>query len=299
MANVTELYGRHPGADIYVIGTGTSMRVFPLDFLRDKITIGLNLAWQLLPVRYAISMVPHLNFPEFLAKERPPHTAWITKYDKYKGYATPEQISRAEAEYYFFRTDGKPSFTLLDEPSEGGRVLEWVREPTQNFLYLWTSISQSAVNLAANMGAKNIILVGCDNAALMDNHHANAQHTLWKGADPAVRYQQYYEGLAEIRAVLRRRGVNVVSLNPFLKLDAPDMDFKRLCVELNKDQYVPNQDIYQPSSLRQNNIHFLRLAVATLKMNVKYLIRAFRGVTNRPQVGAEPEVSKERPKPLP
>ena len=44
-------------------------------------------------------------------------------------------------------------------------------------LYQWSSISQTAVNLAANMGAKNVILVGCDNCALLDNHHAHAQQS--------------------------------------------------------------------------------------------------------------------------
>ena len=47
-----ELWGRHAGETIYIIGTGPSQRLFPLDFLSDKITIGLNQAWKLLPVQY-------------------------------------------------------------------------------------------------------------------------------------------------------------------------------------------------------------------------------------------------------
>ena len=100
-----------------------------------------------------------------------------------------------------------------NEPSQAGRVLDWVREPTRDRLYLWSSISQSAVNLAANMGAKNVILVGCDNCALLGNHHAHRQHTFWKGAAPEFRYNQYYEGLAEVRSALRERGVNLVSIH--------------------------------------------------------------------------------------
>ncbi len=271
MADVSELNGKHEGADIYVVGTGTSMRVFPVDFLADKITIGLNRAWQLLPVTYSISMVPHLNFPEFLSAAPVEDTLWITKLDKYESHCSEEQLMRARREYYFFRTDGKTSYTLRDEPSEAGRVLDWVRQPTANYLYLWTSISQSAVNMAANLGAKNIVLVGCDNAALAENHHAHEQHTLWKGVDPDVRYLQYYEGLAEIRAVLRTRGVNLLSMNSFLKLDDPEMDFKRICAELGKEQYIHNVDIYRPASLRQDNVRFLRLARATLRRNARYL----------------------------
>lgn len=284
MPSVTELYDKHTGADIYVVGTGTSMRVFPIEFLENKITIGLNRAWELVPVTYCISMVPHLNFPEFAGKPASLATRWITKQDKYESHATLEQCEMARRQYFFFRTAGRLSYTLLDDPSEAGRVLEWVRKPTEDFLYLWTSISQSAVNLAANMGAKNIILVGCDNSSLADNHHAHVQHTLWKGEDPHVRYMQYYEGLAEIRAVLRTRSVNLVSLNAFLKLDAPAMDFERLCRELLQEVHIRNEDIYRPSSLMANNIHMLRLLTMTLKMNAsggKRFFKRLLGVQSR------------------
>lgn len=297
MADVSQLYGKHPGADIYVVGTGTSMRVFPMEFLADKITIGLNRAWQLLPVQYSISMVPHLNFPEFLSEPDRENTVWITKHDKYESHASAEQLARAERDYYFFRTKGRTSYTLRDEPSEAGRVLDWVKQPTEDFLYLWTSISQTAVNLAANLGARNIILVGCDNAALAENHHAHVQHTLWKGVDPEVRYLQYYEGLAEIRAVLRTRGVNLLSMNSFLKLDDPEMDFRRICTELDKEQYVPNEDIYRPATLRQDNVRFLRLARTTLRLNLQFLSRALGRRLPWRSAGAEAVGEGDRSRP--
>lgn len=271
MRPVSDIYGTHAGEDIYVVGTGTSMRVFPLSFLEGKITIGLNRAWQLLPVTYCISMVPHLNFPEFMDDKFNDDTTWITKHDKYKSHATDEQLKHAEANYYFFRTNGKMSVTALDETNEAGRMLSWVKEPTKDFLYLWSSISQSAVNLAANLGAKNIILVGCDNSSLADNHHAHDQHTLWKGVDPNTRYMEYYEGLAEIRSVLKDRGVNLVSINPFLKLDDPAMDFRNLCHELDRPEHVKNEDIYKPTSLRDNNLRYLRLTRAMARQNYKYI----------------------------
>ena len=269
MKNVSELYNKYPESDIYVVGTGTSFRVFPRSFLESKITIGLNMAWKLLPLKYCITMVPHLNCPEFMGEKMLPDMTWVTKYDKYKSHATPAQLAYAEANYYFFRTDGKTSFTLLDQPSEGGRVLDWVRCPTDNFLYLWTSISQSAVNLAANMGARNIILVGCDNCALAENHHAHEQHTYWKGEDPNIRYMQYYEGLAEMRSVLQGRGINLVSVSPFLKLDQPGMDFERLCTEQGKPKSVHGHDLTLRPSLRDDNIRLVRLTFQVMMRNYK------------------------------
>lgn len=278
MKNVSDLYNKYPGSDIYVVGTGTSFRVFPRSFLDDKITIGLNMAWKLLPLKYCITMVPHLNCPEFMEEKVLPDMTWVTKYDKYRGHATPAQLAHAEANYYFFRTDGKASFTLLNQPSEGGRVLDWVRYPTDNFLYLWTSISQSAVNLAANMGAKNIILVGCDNCALADNHHAHEQHTYWKGEDPSIRYMQYYEGLAEMRSVLLGRGINLVSVSPFLKLDQPAMDFERLCTEQGKPKSVHGDNLTLRSSLRDDNVHLARLALRVMMLNCKAVKNRMMGM---------------------
>ena len=244
MKPVAELYGRHEGADIYVVGSGTSMRVFPVEFLEDKVTIGLNMAWRSAPVRYGITIGPHLNVPEFMPGEEPrPEIVWVTREAKAAAVLTPDQFAYANERFYTYETPGWTEGEPLDEPPQGGRVLEWLERPTGNWLYQWSSISQTAVNLAANMGARNVILVGCDNCSLVGNHHGHQQHTKWLGADPLHRYRQYYEGLAEIRTVLRRRGVNLMSISPFLKLDDAEGDFVRLCDELGQPLVVQGEDI--------------------------------------------------------
>lgn len=234
MKPVSDLYGLYPGSDIYVIGTGSSLRTFPTSFLAGKITIGINMAWKTAPVNYGITNHPDLCIPEFLPGEQPhPEIQWITKYEKTKGLVTPEQFKYADEHFYFFEMNGQKNTQPDNQPSDEGRILDWVRQPTGNKLYIWTSTAQAAVNLAANMGAKNIILIGCDNAALSGNHHAHKQHARWRGASPDLRYRQYYEGLAEMRPALRARGVNLLSLTPFLSLANLEEDFERLCDELN------------------------------------------------------------------
>jgi hypothetical protein len=277
MKKIQELYGRHPDSDIYIIGTGTSLRVFPLEFLKDKLSIGLNQSWKMLDTTYAITMMPKLNIPEFIEGE-PSHSTitWITKPSKVKIQCTPEEIALAEQYFYGFENDGKASITGLDEPSETGRVLDWVLKPHPEKLYLWTSISQSAMNLAANLGAKNIILVGCDNGAVGGNHHAHDQHTMWKGESPDVRYMQYYEGVAEVRAALRKRGVNVVNMNPFLKVDSPEIEFERLARETGVEQYIENKDIPRGTTLMQDNVRYLKLTRYILQKNIRHIARKIR-----------------------
>lgn len=241
--SVTELYGRHAGEDIYVVGTGASLRVFPVGFLDGKTTVGLNLAWKSVPVTYGITIHPKLNIPEFIpGEEDRPEIVWATKHIK-MGDLDPDQIRYGEERFYFFRNEGRTN-TETGGISNAGRFPEWVRAPHDDFLYLWTSIAQTGANFAANLGARNIIMVGCDNTALGGNYHATAQHTRWLGASPDTRYEQYYAGLAEVRAALRDRGVNLVSLSPTITLGTPDEDFRRLCRELGvPDAVRPGADI--------------------------------------------------------
>jgi hypothetical protein len=58
-----------------------------------------------------------------------------------------------------------------------------------------------------------------------------------------VRYQEYEDGLAELRPGLRKRGINLLNLTPFISLKWPERDFLRLCKELGKPEYIANHDI--------------------------------------------------------
>ncbi len=246
---VSALYGAHPGSEIYVVGAGASLRVFPTEFLRDKITIGLNMAWRSAPVRYSVTIHPDLNVPEFMTGEAShPEITWITKHGKSKLLLTPEQIAYAEAHFYFFEAKGKKNSALPYEPSDSGRIIDWVRKPSGDNLYQWSSISQTAVHLAANMGAKTIILVGCDNGSLLGNHHAHQQHTRWKGVEPEHRYRQYYDGLVEVRQALRERGVDVISMTPFVSLLEPELDFRALCAELDRPELLRGDEVEVPEA---------------------------------------------------
>lgn len=253
MRPVSELYGRHRGEDIYVIGSGTSMRVFPVALLDGKTTIGLNMAWRSVSVRYAITIHPDLNIPEFIGAEPQPEITWIVPREKSRALLTGEQFAHADANFFSFDYYGKSNTQPTDEPADSGRIVDWVRNPTRDKLYVWSSIAQTGANLAANLGAKNVILVGCDNAPLLGNHHGHNQHTRWKGVAPEHRYRQYYEGMAEVRQALRARGVNLASLQPFLGIADYEADFQRLCGELDKPELTATTDISQ-EPVRHNSM---------------------------------------------
>ena len=243
MPSISDLANCHPNSEIYIVGTGTSMRVFPLSYLKDKITIGLNQAWKIVPVKYAITIRPELNIPEFMNEPGIDDLIWITKPEKFTNDEQRNFAADHAERFYFYHTNGKTNEAPPGQPSDAGRVPALVEQPASDFLYQFSSMSQSAAHLAANMGARTIFLVGCDNCALAENHHAHQQHTLWKGEDPEVRYRQYEEGLSEVRTALRSRGVQILNLTPFVSLRRPDEDFVNLCQELNRPIHIKNHDI--------------------------------------------------------
>lgn len=266
---VSQLYHLYPDSDIYVVGTGASLRVFPRELLKDKIVIGLNMAWKTVPVQYGITIHPDLSIPEMLPGESPhPEISWVTKYQKSKDVLSPEKFAYIEENGYFFEMNGQPNTQPPNKPTDTGRILDWVRSPTDNKLYLWTSIAQAGINLAANMGARNIFLVGCDNCALLGNNHAHKQHTRWREASPDTRYREYYEGLAEMRPVLRERGVNLVSLTPFLSLENPGYDFTRLCEELDQAKHIQSGADISPK------LNYKDYYAASARRTVKKIISA-------------------------
>jgi hypothetical protein len=241
---ISEWNDRWKGRDVYVVGTGPSLRAFPVDILRDRPTIGLNMAWRSAPIDIGITIHPDLNIPEFMP-DQPSRGEidWVVQDSDKVRSLPPDQRRHAYSAFYFFEADQRANTQPLGEPSDAGRDLSVVEAATGARLYKWSSISQTAVNLAANMGAKNIILVGCDNTALFDQHHAHDQHTRWLNVPPSHRYRQYYEGLAEVRAALRGRGVNLLSLTPFVSLDRPEEDYGRLLQELELPTLPPPADI--------------------------------------------------------
>src|SRR3989338_9186407 len=123
---VSELCDVHAGSDIYIVGTGPSLRVFPREFLSGKITIGLNDAWRFLPVRYGITVHPDLYVPEFLKAESPrPEITWISKRDKTRNLVSADSFRHAEAQFYFFESEGEKNTQPPHQPNDSGRVLEW------------------------------------------------------------------------------------------------------------------------------------------------------------------------------
>ena len=80
MKSIKHLYNSHEHEDIYVVGSGPSLGVFPLEFLNQKITIGLNQTWKVYPnLNYSITLHPNHCFPEDLESKDFEKIKWVIR----------------------------------------------------------------------------------------------------------------------------------------------------------------------------------------------------------------------------
>ncbi len=208
---IGELYGSAQGHDVYICGTGPSMRVFPIDFLRDKLTIGLNQFWRYLMPTYNITVHPEL-LQECYRESPKPSSPWVVKKKP-----PMHDLSLDDDRFYVFHTSDKFD-TVVDRPADT--------------LFIGRGVQQTAMDLAARMGASTIILVGVDMTDLGGEHHGHDQHVRFHGLQPADVYMEYRKFTAEIRWRLREKfNVQVLTLSPLLGANAGTEDYLRLCKE--------------------------------------------------------------------
>src|ERR1022692_2950895 len=146
---ISLLAHKHSGATIYVCGTGPSFRCMDPTFLNDKITIGLNQFWRNYRPTYSLTVHPELVLEYQKAAELAglgrgrSLMPWIVKKKAPMGKLTFD-----DPNYFVFETAQEDLSVLRNRPPDK--------------LYLAHGIQCTALDLAARMGAKNIILVGTD-----------------------------------------------------------------------------------------------------------------------------------------
>lgn len=207
----------------YIVGTGPSMRCMPLGWFDDKFTIGLNAAYKYLPCTLSITVHPEL-LVEYRATVplHPQRTQWVVKKKP-----PMENLELSDPNYFVFHT----SYDI-----------KAVCERPADTLYLGEGVQTSAMDLAARTGCKTIILVGCDAAALGGDYHGHDQHVRFLGLEPKDQYALYRQRTAEVRAELRKLGVSVMTLSPFIGATGAEEDYARLSKELKLDKLPPPKD---------------------------------------------------------
>lgn len=210
---IQELTGRHKGETIYILGTGPTARLLPLDFFANRTTIGLNQWWRYGPATYSISVHPEL-VQDYEHTAIRPKTRWIVKKK-----APLQNLELDDPRYYVFHT------------AEDWSLFE---NPRADTLFIGRGVQQTAMDLARRLGARTIILAGVDMGQLGDDHHGHHQHVRFHGLPASDVYLEYRKWTAKARRLLRQHaGIEVLQLTPLLGATAGEEDYQRLLQERN------------------------------------------------------------------
>lgn len=223
-----------PTDTIYIIGTGPSLRLYPLKFFNDKYTIGLNQAYKLLENTYNLTIHPYLIPVDSTKWTR--GSLWITKEKPHDPKYGEHKAAGNYKQFVLF--NNRDTFSTF---SQGA---------AQNELYVGRGIQTGAIHLACMLGAKYIILVGCDFSSINGEHHCIDQHTELHGFRSNVVYDEYYYYTDKCRRLAKEYwDAEVFSMSPTLGYQPQDYHRLHQLKELKylqqpKDvEYVPRNDI--------------------------------------------------------
>lgn len=211
MRTIDELRGKYRGQDIWIIGSGATAGHVDPDFFTGKITIGINHVHRRFRTTYLIGK----DGPDFITEAS---TTGIPLIVSEFAYAMREQGKNDASDAYYFQhiEHGQPD--IFDVIGTGDKTL-----------VTWSTLG-SALHIACEMGAANIILVGCDCGTLDGTFHfpgyseAQSQAQRWS-------YRKFLNATARdvvlARDALQKHyGVRIYSLNPFVNLNLEGHKFE-------------------------------------------------------------------------
>lgn len=225
---ISNLYNKYLGSDIYIVGTGPTLRMLPKEFFNNKIAIGLNQAYKTFDLTYAVTVHPELvpEYIRFKKENKCKETNWVICSKK-----PPLRLKFDDKKYYVYH-----------------RINDWkcFIERTKDSLFCGRGIQQTAIDLAGRMGATNIILVGVDMESLCGDHHGHDQHIRFQGVSPEDAYKEYRLWTYKAKKLAREHyGISVLSLSPLLGCGGliHDGDYERLRVEMGLEPLKTPKDI--------------------------------------------------------
>lgn len=214
---ICELTDRYKGETVFIVGTGPSLRCLDLQFLKGETVLGLNQAWRHVDTTLSVTVHPELVLEYAATRAGEPASAWPVDWVIKKKHPMLS-LRFDDPDHYVFETSYSAD-TVVTRPPDT--------------LYLGEGVQTTAMDLAARMGARFIILVGCDAGSLAGDFHAHDQHVRWLGMKPDDQYRLYRNTTAAVRRRLRHLGVSVMTLSPFIGINSAAEDYDRLRGELS------------------------------------------------------------------
>lgn len=233
LRNLRDIYS---GQEIYIVGSGPTSNVFPMDFLADKICMSLNDSFKIHPNIAPIALMHHQTYcREGNTIEAPLHP----NFSKIK-YPVVKATGKNRAEVVDW---DNPYFYFFDWNHNIDRIYEMSKN-TDHLYYTPEGCSlHAALQLAWIMGARIVYTIGCDSATLGGKHYAEYDKNKFRDDEILKRgqvrnYNSYVKGTLIVEDFLRRKGVNVLNLSPIIGYHMVDYQYEVLKGEVKVDEVV-------------------------------------------------------------
>lgn len=187
---------------IYVLGSGSSMDYVDPSFFKDKLTICVNDTWK----KYPATFIVYKEY-EYALEAAKIHDDWKLVVSEYACGGRGLRNDLPIENYYQFRhLENRHDIINLAPLDDNDKLV-----------VSWSTIT-SAIHFAYFLGAKDIILCGHD-CGLVDgncNYRGYYDAASVSGALQPPLVVKFEQQTLQLVQELRRRGVNVMSLNPFI-----------------------------------------------------------------------------------
>ncbi|MEX0758593.1 MAG: hypothetical protein WD100_03335 [Tistlia sp.] len=231
-----ELRDVYAGQDIYIVGTGPSINVFPMDFLEDKICLSLNDAYKAHPAVTPMALMHHQLYAHKGRSITAPY------HENLKGIRYPivKASGRNRAEVADW---DHPFFYYFDWSHEIDDIWTQTKD-TDELIYMREGCSlHAALQIAWIAGASTIFTIGCDSRTLGGKHYAAYDKDQFRDDEVLKRgnernYDAYVYGGLVIQEFLRQKGVRVISLSGIVGYHLVDYQYDVLRGEVPLDDVL-------------------------------------------------------------
>ncbi len=221
----------HRKSRAYLIGLGPSLSLFDSIDFQDAYTLALNGSWRRVSADAVVTIHPLETFEKIPEADfsKIPKVIFVGK----EKWAVALKALKEEQPHLYDYIQGSVNvvefqYRIRDDrvlPFESqvyGRCPQFLGRARGNFLYVWSSISQTGLHLLFRLGYRNISMVACE-----ANEHASRvgaiRHfgaTRWNGVPPSYRLGKYAVGNIEVAEVLRSLGAKITTLSPLVTLNS-------------------------------------------------------------------------------
>lgn len=213
------------GQDVFVIGTGPSLGLYPPEFFNGRFAILLNDCCRYLPDAGPIAFTNNRKFLKWgsqlykIVKGRLRFDPHPERHDNHVPWGSPDY-------YVFSYRDDRKKYGGRDDCSH----FDWSRLWLEPDFYInepGGSVSIFAAQFAAQCGARSIQLVGCDCCEFGDLKYVASK----KPRPEQVHhdYDAYSRGMLRLKyETWKRFGIPIVSVQPFVGLGRHEEQFSQI-----------------------------------------------------------------------